>query len=203
MGCSSSKSKSKNIDFVDDDDKIVFSRRKTTFNGVFKLILTGDCGVGKSLFFHQFFNSLDNFDQKSTPVKGDNNAKLVKIEGKGDFAVTVWDTAGQEKYQAITNIFYKGSSGVLLVYDVTNKNSFDRIENYWITNVENNIKVDIKDIVFCLIANKIDKEDRCVTQEDGEILAKKLGALYRETSAIHNIGVVETITECVKLCTTF
>lgn len=167
---------------------------------VFKLVLIGSSGVGKSVFFHNFFGTMDKFKNMSTEANGDNDCKRVDVPGRGEATVTIWDTAGQEQYAVITNIFYTDSKGVFIVFDVTNKESFAKIESYWIDRIQDNLN--LNDIVVCIIANKIDKEGRVVSQEEGEYIARKHGFIYRETSALNNEGIqeaVQSITEQIMI----
>jgi small GTP-binding protein len=91
----------------------------------------------------------------------------------------VWDTAGQERFRTITQTYYKGSSAIFLVYDVTDQKSFDNITN-WMKQIENHAA---KDVVKILVANKVDSEHRVVSEEEGKELAKEFGCPYFETSA--------------------
>jgi GTPase SAR1 family protein len=100
------------------------------------MCLTGCSGVGKSVFYHTYFGTLDKFKNVSTSPNGDNNCKKIVIEGKGKATVSIWDTAGQEKYASITNIFYQNCGGVFILFDVTNVESFNQIESHWVKQLE-------------------------------------------------------------------
>ena len=92
----------------------------------------------------------------------------------------VWDTAGQERFRTITQTYYKGAMGIVLVYDCCDENSFNNIRN-WIKQIETHAA---KDVAKLLIANKADKEDdRVITNEQGQQLAEEYGLRYFETSA--------------------
>jgi small GTP-binding protein len=160
-----------------------------------KVCLTGGMGTGKSLFYYTFFGTLEKFQGTSTQLSGDNDCKKIEIKGKGTFPVSVWDTAGQEKYQAITNIFYKGTQGFFIVFDVTKAQTFKDVEDYWVPQIKK--EADISKVSVCLVGNKIDLPDRKVTVQEGEELASKYGFLYRETSALKNIGVTECVYDLV------
>ena len=165
-----------------------------------KMCLTGCCGVGKSVFYHNYFGTMNQFKNVSTSA-ADISCKKVKIDGKGESTVSIWDTAGQEKYSSITNIFYKDCQGVLIIFDITNKESFDQIENHWIPQLKKIVNLD--EISVCFVGNKIDlEESRAVDKEQGEILAFKHGFVYREISALMNEGVddcVSALTEKIVL----
>ena len=108
--------------------------------------------------------------------------KIVKIQ--------LWDTAGQDKFRAITRNYYKGARGIILIYDVTNIKSYENIKK-WI----NEIKDEISDNVsIVLIANKIDNEkERKISKEQGEALAHDYNVPFFETSAKTGIGVNESV----------
>lgn len=195
MGCKNSKPRSHN-------EKISRSTlRVDTFGGsneekrasLIKFVLTGNSGVGKSVFFHNYFGTMDKFSNKTTPSNGDNNCKQVEVKGKGKATVTIWDTAGQERYSSITNIFYYNSNGIFLLYDVTTHFTFDELEKHWLANLDKTI--DLSKVKVCLIANKIDKDNRVVTSEEGEAFARKHGFIYKETSALQNKGINEAVLE--------
>ena len=106
--------------------------------------------------------------------------------------IKIWDTAGQEQYKSITKNFFKNANGVLVVYDVTNKTSYERIKD-WIHSIKENSNLNIKII---LIGNKIDLE-RKVTTEEGQKLADHFQYPFFETSAKNNIGINEAIRNLV------
>jgi small GTP-binding protein len=104
----------------------------------------------------------------------------------------IWDTAGQEQFRSITRNFYKNSNGVLLVFDVTDRESFIQVR-HWIEKVKDNSDPNVK---MVLIGNKIDL-DRTVSKEEGYQLEKELGISYFETSAKENFGVDEAFEHLV------
>ena len=108
-----------------------------------------------------------------------------------EFAVKIWDTAGQDRFKTITYSFYKQADGVLISFDVTNEQSFANVKN-WIQSINDNAD---QDIVKMIIATKIDLEDdRKVSREEGEALAEEFGIEYMETSAKADINVKESVT---------
>eukprot|EP00831_Metopus_contortus_P010996 TRINITY_DN14331_c0_g1_i5.p1 TRINITY_DN14331_c0_g1~~TRINITY_DN14331_c0_g1_i5.p1 ORF type:complete len:206 (-),score=56.15 TRINITY_DN14331_c0_g1_i5:95-712(-) len=113
------------------------------------------------------------------------------IDGKR-LKLVLWDTAGQEQYRTLTSSYYKGSNGFIFVYDVTSEESFDNLDS-WLKEVQENISEGY--VQLMLIANKIDKEGRKVSKEDGENYARENSMLYIETSAKENIGIVHAIEE--------
>ena len=115
-------------------------------------------------------------------------AKTIEINGKM-IKIQIWDTAGQEAFQAITRTYYKGAIGALLVYDITRKDTFIHATK-WLEEVKNNSS---KTITIILIGNKRDLENkRQVTYEEGEAFAKENGLMFLETSAKTAYNVVES-----------
>ena len=115
-------------------------------------------------------------------------AKTIEINGKS-IKIQIWDTAGQEAFQAITRTYYKGAIGALLVYDITRKDTFIHVTK-WLEEVRNNSS---KTITVILIGNKKDLEDkRQVTYEEGEAFAKENGLMFLETSAKTAYNVIES-----------
>jgi small GTP-binding protein len=112
------------------------------------------------------------------------NGKLIRIK--------IWDTAGQEQYKSITKNFFRNANGVMVVFDVTSKTSFEKIQD-WVHSIKESTTNSIKTI---LLANKIDLE-RKVTTEEGQKLADHYQMSYFETSAKNNVGINEAIRSLV------
>jgi small GTP-binding protein len=115
-------------------------------------------------------------------------AKTIEINGK-TIKIQIWDTAGQEAFQAITRTYYKGAIGALLVYDITRRETFTHVTK-WLDDVRTNSS---KNVTVILIGNKKDLEDkRQVSYEEGEAFAKENGLMFLETSAKTAYNVVES-----------
>ena len=115
-------------------------------------------------------------------------AKTIQINGK-TIKIQIWDTAGQEAFQAITRTYYKGAIGALLVYDITRRDTFTHVTK-WLDDVRTNSS---KNVTVILIGNKKDLEDkRQVSYEEGEAFAKENGLMFLETSAKTAYNVVES-----------
>ena len=150
----------------------------------FKIVLAGDSGVGKSNIFARYFKNIYLSDSKPT-IGMDFLAKNLMVEG-ATIKAQVWDTAGQDKFRALAKSFYKNASGCLLVYDITNYDSFRSLDK-WFEEVSGNAE---EDLVVLVIGNKCDLEQkRQVTTEEGEAFAKEHGLVFLETSAktAHNV----------------
>ena len=102
-----------------------------------KVVLIGESGVGKTSIISRFIN--DTFDEGSMTTTGASYATKEIVFEKYQNQVLkfeIWDTAGQEKYRALTSIFYKDAAIAILVYDITNEESFDEVKNYWYTQIK-------------------------------------------------------------------
>jgi len=158
----------------------------SNYNFLFRYIIVGDMAVGKSCILLQFTDSKFRHQHELT-IGVEFGAKTVDIDNKL-VKIQIWDTAGQEAFQAITRTYYKGAVGALLVYDITRKETFLHVMK-WLEEVRNNSS---KNIVVILIGNKKDLENkRQVSYEEGEQLAKENGLLFLEVSAKTAFNVEE------------
>ncbi|KAH3674500.1 hypothetical protein WICMUC_003338 [Wickerhamomyces mucosus] len=135
---------------------------KMKSSSVIKLLLIGDAGVGKSALIVSYCD--DFFEEKNTKttVGVDLKVKVVNVDG-GFFKTVIWDTAGQERYRNVIPSLYKGTNGVLLTYDVSDRNSFKGLY-HWIQECNDNC--DLSRTIFYIVGNKIDQQDKKVTKED-------------------------------------
>ena len=143
-------------------------------------------GVGKSCLLLRF--SDDSFTTSFITTIGiDFKIKTVEIDGKR-VKLQIWDTAGQERFRTITTAYYRGAMGILLVYDITDEQSFLNIRN-WIRNIEQHASDSVQKI---LIGNKCDMtDDRIITKDRGQELADEYGIKFFETSAKTDTNVRE------------
>ena len=149
------------------------------YDYLYKLILVGDSYVGKTNILSKYIKNEFNQNTKST-VGVEFGTKILKIEDK-IIKAQIWDTAGQERYKSITSTYYKGAKGAFIVYDITNRLTFESVDK-WIQDL--NLNSD-KNITLLLIGNKKDLADkREVTTEEGEEKAKSFGLAFLETSAL-------------------
>jgi len=122
-----------------------------------------------------------------TTIGIDFKIRTIELDGKR-IKLQIWDTAGQERFRTITTAYYRGAMGILLVYDITNRQSFENIRT-WNNNIEQHASDGVNKI---LIGNKRDWTDkRMVTEEEGKELADELGVKFQETTAKENKGVEE------------
>lgn len=145
---------------------------------LFKYIIIGDTGVGKSCLLLQFT------DKRFQPVHDltigvEFGARMIKIEDK-NIKLQIWDTAGQESFRSITRSYYRGAAGALLVYDITRRETFNHLSR-WLDEARQNGN---PDMVIMLIGNKADMEARRqVSTAEGEKFASDHGLIFLETSA--------------------
>jgi Ras-related protein Rab-2A len=145
---------------------------------VFKYIIIGDSGVGKSCLLLQFTDK--RFEPLHDLTIGvEFGARMVSIDNK-NVKLQIWDTAGQESFRSITRSYYRGACGALLVYDVTRKETFAHLQT-WLEDAKSNANTAI---TIMLIGNKCDLESkRQVSKEEGEAFAQQHGLVFMETSA--------------------
>ncbi|KAF2898564.1 hypothetical protein ILUMI_07609 [Ignelater luminosus] len=152
----------------------------------FKVVLLGEGCVGKTSLVLRYVEDKFNSNHISTVQASFLNKKL-NIEGKR-VNLAIWDTAGQEKFHALGPIYYRSSNGAVLVYDITDEDSFQRIKS-WVKELRKMLGTDI---CLVIVGNKTDLEkDRHVSLEEAETYASKVGALHFQTSAKLNQGIEE------------
>lgn len=157
-----------------------------TYDYLFKLLLIGDSGVGKTCVLFRFSEDAYNSTFIST-IGIDFKIRTIDLDGK-KIKLQIWDTAGQERFRTITTAYYRGAMGIMLVYDITNEKSFENIRN-WIRNIEEHASSDVEKMI---LGNKCDVNDRRqVSRERGAALASEYGVKFMETSAKASINVEE------------
>ncbi|CAO2598957.1 Ras-related protein Rab-13, partial [Lemmus lemmus] len=156
------------------------------YDHLFKLLLIGDSGVGKTCLIIRFAE--DNFNSTYISTIGiDFKIRTVEIEGKR-IKLQVWDTAGQERFKTITTAYYRGAMGIILVYDITDEKSFENIQN-WMKSIKENASAGVERL---LLGNKCDMEaKRKVQKEQADKLAREHGIRFFETSAKSSMNVDE------------
>ncbi|XP_038640263.1 ras-related protein Rab-8-like isoform X3 [Scyliorhinus canicula] len=156
------------------------------YDHLFKLLLIGDSGVGKTCLLFRFCD--DAFTTTFISTIGiDFKIKTVEFDGK-KIKLQIWDTAGHERFRTITSAYYRGAMGIMLVYDITQAKSFDNVKN-WIRDIEEHASTDVERMI---LGNKCDvNEKRQVPKEQGEKLAIDYGIKFLETSAKSSINVEE------------
>ena len=149
---------------------------------LFKIIVIGDSSVGKTNLLSRFVKNQFSTDSKPT-IGVDFATKTVSIDRK-NIKVQVWDTAGQERFKAFSSAYYNGSHAAIIVYDISNRESFENVKN-WVLELKTHLE--IKNLVVMLIGNKSDLENvRAITEEEGRSLAEEYDFFFMETSAKKN-----------------
>ena len=150
----------------------------------FKVIFLGDISVGKTNLMTRFSSDTFSINSKAT-IGVDVAAKSVKL-GPYLFRLQLWDTSGQERYKSFTAAYFKDANGVIFVYDITHRPSFDHIQSWYQLGLDG---TSANKVAMMLVGNKRDcQAKREVSQAEGEDFAKKLGVPFFETSALDNLN---------------
>jgi Ras-related protein Rab-18 len=159
-----------------------------------KILIIGESGVGKSSLLLRFTD--DQFDAEISATIGvDFKVKVITIDGN-KVKLAIWDTAGQERFRTLTPSYYRGGQGAILVYDVTNRESFQKIED-WLNELET--YTTNHDMIKMLVGNKCDMEaERVVSKEEGQKCARKYQMMFIEASAKTKEGVQCAFEELVE-----
>ncbi|XP_062230479.1 ras-related protein RABA2a-like [Phragmites australis] len=161
-------------------------RAEEEYDYLFKVVLIGDSGVGKSNLLSRFTRNDFCLDSKST-IGVEFATRTLHVEGK-IIKAQIWDTAGQERYRAITSAYYRGALGAVLVYDVSKPTTFENISR-WLKELRDHADSNIR---IMLVGNKTDlKHLRAVATEDAQGFAEAEGLSYIETSALEATNVEE------------
>ncbi|CAN1282578.1 Ras-related protein Rab11C [Linum perenne] len=156
------------------------------YDYLFKIVLIGDSGVGKSNILSRFTRNEFCLESKST-IGVEFATRTLQVEGK-TVKAQIWDTAGQERYRAITSAYYRGAVGALLVYDITKRQTFDNVQRWLHSN-----------IVIMMAGNKSDLNHlRAVSEGDGHALAEREGLSFLETSALEATNVEKAFQTILK-----
>jgi len=156
------------------------------YDYIFKYIIIGDMGVGKSCILHYFTEKKFMPDSPHT-IGVEFGTRIIELEGK-KIKLQVWDTAGQERFRAVTRSYYRGAAGALMVYDVTRRSTFNHLTS-WLTDARN---LTSPNTVIIMIGNKTDlSKQREVTFEEASKFGEENGLLFLETSAKSGENVEE------------
>ncbi len=154
------------------------------YDFLFKIVLIGDSGVGKTCLLARYRLDEFTFDTKHT-IGVEFGCKELVVKGS-NVKAQIWDTAGQERYRAITKAYYRGAVGALLVYDISDRSTFENLER-WLGEVQGHADPNIK---LMLVGNKSDMEyARVVSKEEGRAFAEQHGLFFVESSALKGQAV--------------
>ena len=159
-----------------------------------KIVLVGEASVGKTSIIQRYIDN--NFSTNNSSTIGLSYvSKKLSINNR-NFRLDIWDTAGQERYRALTKVFFVDSQICIFVFDITKKNTFEDIQNFWVKELEN---VSNKNIVLGLVGNKCDLSEK---EEivDSEIIAyaQTINAQYFKVSALAGVGINELFEDLTK-----
>ena len=162
---------------------------------VYKVLLLGDSTVGKTCFLLRYCDK--TFEDAHLMTVGlDYRLKSMVLKNEKNVKLQIWDTAGQDRFRAITKNYYKGANGIILIYDVTNFQSYENVKN-WIAQIKESAS---QNVIVYLVGNKIDvkEEDRCVKTEDGKKIAEEFNLPFFESSAKLGININEIFEKIVE-----
>lgn len=204
MGCKNSNARDR---ILAEEDELEENRRTSKLNFQqfaqhkdkeyvnIKVCMAGSSGVGKSLFYHSFTGKRGQYDGNSTTAEGDLSKRDIEIDDK-TIRLSLWDTAGQEMYFAITQQFFRGANGVILSFDLTRRQTWKELKEFWMPKLADFLDPKAKIVI---IGNKKDLVDkREVPTEEAKTYAEERKLFYFETSALKNIGVEEAGMHMVK-----
>ena len=159
------------------------------YDYLFKLLLIGDSGVGKSCLLLRFAD--DTYTESYISTIGvDFKIRTIELDGK-TIKLQIWDTAGQERFRTITSSYYRGAHGIIVVFDVTDQESFNNVKQ-WLHEIDRYACANVKKL---LVGNKCDlASKRAVPTEQAQEFADSLGIQYLETSAKNSTNVEKAFT---------
>ena len=160
---------------------------------IIRFIIVGDSSVGKSNIMLRFTQDKFYKEYSATIAVEFSNKRL--IYNNTNYTIQIWDTVGQEQFKSLIRGYYKESAVALIVYDITNENSFQNVKN-WITDCQNYAP---SSVLIFLIGNKSDLEEkREIPKERGENLANEYNMTFFETSAFNGNGIKEAFQKCIE-----
>ena len=151
-----------------------------SFDIELKLSFIGQSRVGKTSLINQYIKKKFSTSYILT-IGADQVTKIITLENGKKIKINIWDTAGQERFRSVNSIFLKGSNMIIMVYDITNKESFDEMKNFWFNSINDNIS---NNPIIGIAANKSDLyENEEVDKEEGKKYANDINAIFKETTA--------------------
>ncbi|PAV85805.1 hypothetical protein WR25_14393 [Diploscapter pachys] len=163
------------------------------YSYIFKYIIIGDMGVGKSCLLHQFTEKKFLSDCPHT-IGVEFGTRIIEVSGQ-KIKLQIWDTAGQERFRAVTRSYYRGAAGALMVYDITRRSTYNHLSS-WLTDARN---LTNPNTVIFLIGNKSDLEgQRDVPYEEAKAFADENGLTFLECSAKTGENVEDSFLETAR-----
>jgi len=151
-----------------------------------KVVLLGESGVGKTSIISRYINNTFS-GVLMTTTGASFTTKKVEIDPEHIVTLQIWDTAGQERFRSLARLFYQNAAAAILVYDITRKETFIQLQNYWIKEIKDNAS---PDIILAIAGNKSDEyEKEEVTLDEGKQFADENKAIFKTTSAMKSQGI--------------
>jgi len=160
----------------------------------FKIILLGDFGVGKSSIIQRYVEAKFT-DENPVTLGTEFKTKIVETSSKKRVKLIIWDSAGQERFRTITSSFYRGASGIILAFDITDAKTFSNAQTNWLNDINTNKA--IKSNIY-LVGTKLDLESKRVVQKsEAEAFASSNSINYFEVSSKTGVGIEELFSHIV------
>lgn len=161
---------------------------------IFKIIIIGDSGSGKSSFIYHFLNAEEKKNPQYT-IGVEYSSKIIRIDNK-KVKLQIWDTAGQERFKSITKAYYRGAHGVFVMYDMTNQDSFKNVDT-WVNDAR---EFADQDISIMVLGNKCDlKNKRKIYYDDGLVICQSKGVAFCECSSTEGQNVDLSFAELCRM----
>ena len=162
---------------------------------VYKVLLLGDSSVGKTCFLLRYCDKTFQEAHLST-IGLDYRLKSMTLNNEKNIKLQIWDTAGQDRFRALTKNYYKGANGIILIYDISTTQTFENVK-VWINQIKEEANANV---IIYLVGNKIDlpKDKRTVSEEEGQKLVDEYKFLFKEASAKEGTNVNEIFQELVE-----
>ena len=162
---------------------------------VYKVLLLGDSSVGKTCFLLRYCDRTFQEAHLST-IGLDYRLKTMTLKNNKNIKLQIWDTAGQDRFRALTKNYYKGANGIILIYDISTTQTFENVK-VWINQIKEEANANV---IIYLVGNKIDlpTDKRTVSEEEGQKLANEYKFLFKEASAKEGTNVNEIFQELVE-----
>ena len=158
------------------------NQNKTT-----KVVLIGDSGVGKTCIISRFISNEFEKELDSTDGASYGTKELYLPKLKKKIILDIWDTAGQERYKSLTKFFYKDAQIIIMVYDITKKQTFENLKNQWFKEIQ---ELSEKNYILAIVGNKSDLyETEQISEKEAREFAESINAIYELTSAQNNSGI--------------
>ena len=184
--------------FKTDDKNEIVEEIEINYNNLYKIIMIGDSGVGKTSLLTKYLTN--TFPKNPFPtIASEFATKIIQMKDGGFVKAQIWDTTGQEKYKSLTSHHYRKCLGAILIYDLTSRSSFENIVN-WLKDVK---ELAEKNCIIMLVGNKLDLAEsfsnkREVSKEEGEVFAYLNKLSFYETSAFNKENVNEIFEDLVE-----